>query len=131
MVKRYDPVGWCAGMDEVASGGYVRIDDYAALQAENERLREKVGVTMGVGSGGGNSFVHGDYDSIKVLQGKLLEVERLRSENERLKAAHVDTLKAMRQAVVALAYAQQNDPIYLQPYGLLDAAIKQAKAVQP
>ena len=55
----------------------------------------------------------------------------LQAENERLKAAHDDTLKAMRQAVVALAYAQQNDPIYLQPYGLLDAALNQAKGVHP
>jgi hypothetical protein len=35
-------------------------------------------VTMGVGSGGGKAFVTGDYDSIKVLQAKLLELEELR-----------------------------------------------------
>ena len=35
-------------------------------------------VTMGVGEGGGKMFVKGDYDSIKHLQGKLLELEELR-----------------------------------------------------
>jgi len=33
---------------------------------------------MGVGNGGGNLFVKGDYDSITVLQQKLLELEELR-----------------------------------------------------
>ena len=87
MVKRYVMTEYpheCY-MEQDDIGPYVLFDDYAALQAENERL----------------------------------------------KAAHDDTLKAMRQAVVALAYAQQNDPIYLQPYGRLDAAINQAKAVKP
>jgi len=35
-------------------------------------------IIMGVGNGGGNLFVKGDYDSIKVLQDKLLELEALR-----------------------------------------------------
>lgn len=42
-------------------------------------------IVMGVGNGGGNLFVEGDYDSIKVLQDKLLELERLRRENAELK----------------------------------------------
>ena len=59
------------------------------------------------------------------------DIAALLDDHARLQASHDETVKAMRQAVVAFAYAQQNDPIYLQPYGLLDAAIKQAKAVKP
>ena len=40
---------------------------------------------MGVGDGGGNLFVEGDYDSITTLQEKLLELEELSKENKRLK----------------------------------------------
>lgn len=57
----------------------------ADLQAANntylERAREaeaKVGVTMGVGDGSGQLFVHGDYDSIKAAQAISLDRERLR-----------------------------------------------------
>ena len=39
---------------------------------------------MGVGDGGGNLFVRGDYDSIKVLQDKLLELEDLRKQVDEL-----------------------------------------------
>jgi predicted nuclease with TOPRIM domain len=39
---------------------------------------------MGIGNGGGNLFVKGDYDSIKTLQYKLLELEELRKENKDL-----------------------------------------------
>lgn len=59
------------------------------------------------------------------------DVSTLLADHVFLQQAHCAALKGMRQAVVALAYAQQNDPIYLQAYGLLGAAIKQAKAVQP
>jgi len=58
-----------------------------AAYAENEKLRKEVerlksmtAVTMGVGSGGGNLFVHGDYDSIKAAQDIVLERDKLRAE---------------------------------------------------
>jgi len=35
---------------------------------------------MGIGDGGGNLFVRGDYDSITTLQNKLFELEELRRE---------------------------------------------------
>ncbi len=38
-------------------------------------------VTIGVGSGNGNNFVHGDYESVKILQFKLIELEKLRRDN--------------------------------------------------
>jgi hypothetical protein len=39
------------------------IDEIEALQAEMERLKSMTAVTMGVGSGDGNLFVHGDCES--------------------------------------------------------------------
>ncbi len=41
-------------------------------------LETKTQDTLGVGNGDGVSFVHGDYDSIKMCQKKLLEREELR-----------------------------------------------------
>ncbi len=35
-------------------------------------------VMMGVGDGSGEHYVRGDYDTIKLLQGKLFELEKLR-----------------------------------------------------
>lgn len=64
----------------------------ATLEAENERLRAEVerlrsmtAVTMGVGSGDGNLFVHGDWESIKAAQAIVLEQGALRAEVERLR----------------------------------------------
>ncbi|MCF1610139.1 hypothetical protein LQ759_09620 [Serratia marcescens] len=42
-------------------------------------LESKTAMTMGVGSGNGNLFVHGDYDSIKAAQAIVLENESLRA----------------------------------------------------
>lgn len=47
------------------------------LKADNERLRSK-GMTIGVGGGTGELFVHGDYESVKACQAKLIELERAR-----------------------------------------------------
>ncbi len=47
------------------------------LERELKASRE---ASLGVGSGGGNLFVHGDYESIKVCQAKLLELEGVRRE---------------------------------------------------
>ena len=51
-----------------------------ALIAENKRLHAMTGTTMGVGSGEGSLFVHGDYDSIKAAQAIVIERDRLRAE---------------------------------------------------
>lgn len=50
------------------------------LQAEVERLKSMTAVTMGIGRGDGNLFVHGDYDSIKVAQ-SLVSSAELREKN--------------------------------------------------
>ncbi|WP_406818559.1 hypothetical protein [Serratia marcescens] len=42
-------------------------------------LEAKTAMTMGVGSGNGSLFVHGDYDSIKAAQAIVLESESLRA----------------------------------------------------
>lgn len=40
------------------------LDDMQALVAEVERLQAMTQVTMGVGDGGGNLFIHGSYEAI-------------------------------------------------------------------
>ena len=50
-------------------------------------------IQMGVGSGGGNLFVEGDYDSIKALQEKLFELEDTRREIRELKAKILDLVQ--------------------------------------
>lgn len=55
MVKRYDtPVGH---MDEDMDGDYVRYSDYAALEAENRRLREGLAYCAGRNAGGPKDLV--------------------------------------------------------------------------
>lgn len=48
-----------------------------ALRAEVERLKSMTAVTMGIGRGDGNLFVHGDYDSIKVAQSLVFSAKRM------------------------------------------------------
>ncbi len=72
---------------------HVAIRDYAracvahattAKDAEIEAMRAKTAMTMGVGTGDGKLFVHGDYESIKAAQEIVLERDGLRAEVERL-----------------------------------------------
>lgn len=44
-------------------------------------------ISLGVGDGAGQLFVHGDHASISACQQKLLELERMRAENEALREA--------------------------------------------
>jgi len=59
------------------------LEDMTALHAQKDariaELERKTSVSMGVGSGDGNLFVHGDYESIKAAQAKILELDRLRA----------------------------------------------------
>jgi DNA repair exonuclease SbcCD ATPase subunit len=55
-------------------------DKVKELQQENETLKEKISCTLGVGSGDGKLFVHGDYDSIKAAQAIILERDALREQ---------------------------------------------------
>jgi hypothetical protein len=70
------------------------LDERDALRAEVERLKSMTAVTMGVGSGDGNLFVHGDYKSIKAVQAIVLERDALREELAKAKAsAALDQVK--------------------------------------
>jgi|SRR5690554_6319886 len=60
----------------------IRLRDYEALQAEFNALRDKTSLSLGVGDGTGNLFVHGDYDSIKRVQELIFECEQLRKDAE-------------------------------------------------
>lgn len=46
-------------------------------QEKMDELRAKTSVTMGVGNGDGQLFVHGDYDSIKAAQAIVMERDKL------------------------------------------------------
>lgn len=48
--------------------------------SELEQLRKKTAVTMGVGCGAGQLFVHGDSESISAARAIVLECERLRAQ---------------------------------------------------
>lgn len=61
-------------------------------------LEAKTAMTMGVGSGNGNLFVHGDYDSIKAAQAIVLE-------NESLRAKLATPVRLHRGALMVSAYA--------------------------
>ena len=63
-----------------------------ALTAENE-------ATLGVGNGTGQMFVHGKYEAIKLLQGKLLRMETLTAENSALREQN----SAMNASLVELS----------------------------
>jgi hypothetical protein len=41
------------------------------LQSRIKELEEKTSVSLGIGDGSGQHFVHGDYETIKLLQRKL------------------------------------------------------------
>ena len=56
----------------------LRALESASTKQEIERLASKTAVTMGVGNGAGQLFVHGDYDSIKAAQEIILERDQLR-----------------------------------------------------
>jgi len=43
--------------------------------------------TLGVGSGDGQLFVHGTYESIKAAQAIILERDALKADNERMREA--------------------------------------------
>lgn len=73
--------GYRFGRDANDAGHTVRLQkEKDALQAECESLRAKTGMSLGVGDGTGNLFVHGDYDSIKHVQALIFECEKLRKD---------------------------------------------------
>ena len=72
----------------------------AQRQSWAREKAEKYGVTMGVGEGDGKMFVHGDYESIKHLQTKILNWEKVVAEKsalEKEKARLEERVKAIDQ----------------------------------
>lgn len=65
-------------MKRVDNARIAECSQIPAMRAELERLRKMTSMCMGVGDGTGGLFVYGDYDSVKVAQAKLLELEELR-----------------------------------------------------
>ena len=64
-------------------------------------------IIMGVGNGGGNLFVKGDYDSITTLQNKLFELENLRREVAELRE-EVSTLRLNQSMPLVPKYPGQD-----------------------
>lgn len=71
----------------------------ADLQAECDALRAKTNLSLGVGDGTGNLFVHGDYDSIKRVQALIFECEKLRKDVDILVEALGEFSYGLHQAV--------------------------------
>src|SRR5690606_29180302 len=65
------------------------------LKAECDALRAKTSLSLGVGDGTGNLFVHGDYESIKRAQALIFECGKLRKDVDML----VDALKCLYDAI--------------------------------
>ena len=54
--------------------------------------------TLGVGSGDGQLFVHGTYESIKAAQAIILERDALKADNERMREAlNISELEAIKE----------------------------------
>lgn len=94
-------------LEEFARGAIAKVDELhaqlTALKEENEKLRIKTSVSLGVGDGQGNLFVHGDYDSIKTVQAKIFELEKLRAKVAELEGAAIGALVEIR-AIIGEAY---------------------------
>jgi len=60
-------------------------------------------LTMGIGSGQGNLFVSGDYESITALQNKLFELEELKRKNKRL-LAEIQRLEGAASEISPMDY---------------------------
>jgi hypothetical protein len=80
------------------------------LQQENETLNEKLSCALGVGSGDGKLFVHGDYDSIKAAQAIILERDALREQLDKAKEEHFKSLVFISdQGVILGELREQNE----------------------
>lgn len=96
---------------------------------ELRQLRAKTQVTMGVGNGSGSLFVYGDYDSIKAAQKIVLEVEKLRAENEGLRK-DAGRYAYIAEASLVVGIGWDHDGHFSpSPKADLDAAVD--KAMQP
>lgn len=70
-----------------------------ALAARIAELEAKTAVSMGVGSGSGRLFVHGDYESIKAAQEKIFRLEAAEARIAELEAERANTEKYLAEIV--------------------------------
>lgn len=68
--------------------------DRDTLEKERDALRALTQVKLGVGSGSGNLFVYGDYESVKAAQAIILERDALRARVDELETRPADKLIA-------------------------------------
>lgn len=88
--------GEIAKRDEELAACRVAVENCDMFRAQIAELDEKTRTAMGVGSGSGNIFVYGNYDSIKAAQKIVIERDQLRAELAAIKA----------QEPVAVVHAQ-------------------------
>jgi hypothetical protein len=104
--------------------------------SELERLRKKTALTMGVGCGAGQLFVHGDYESIKAAQAIVLEGERLRAQlanTEQSRRSFFDLSqdleKRLAYMVEAMNQIVQVSSMYEKPFEIATLAIGELSAM--
>jgi len=95
VVRYWQAVG--GHMEVGDDGGWMRYDDHARIVAESR------GVTLGVGTGDGALFVHGDYESIKAAQSW---IDRARAAERRCEELEGDAARYrfLRESVSADAF---------------------------
>jgi len=76
----------CLGMEEASFIYAANPAVVIALIEQLEALKAKTSMTMGVGMGDGNLFVHGDYESIKAVQGIVFRMEAAEAQVKELTA---------------------------------------------
>ncbi len=76
-VPEHDRCEKCHGAGYLTVGNITSL--VAALREKVRELEEKTQVSIGIGDGTGQMFVHGSCESTKLLQDKLLEYDTLRS----------------------------------------------------
>ena len=78
--------GEIAKRDEELAACRVAVENCEVFRARIAELEAKTRTAMGVGSGSGNLFVYGNYDSIKAAQKIVIERDQLRAELAAIKA---------------------------------------------
>lgn len=90
------------------------------LRGEVAELEAKTRTVMGVGSGSGNLFVYGDYDSIKSAQKIVIERDQLRAELSAIKA-HGNYAPASVVWIDAHHVIEGNNPSFIKDVALVSA----------
>lgn len=94
--------------------------EIAKRDVELERLRAKTRTTMGVGSGDGQLFIHGDYESVKAAQRIVIERDQLRAELSAIKA-HGNYAPASVVWIDAHHVIEGNNPSFIKDVALVSA----------